>query len=140
MTEQLRPGFERWAAAQSLDTDYHLGRYSRPVTRWAFAAWCAQAERITALAAQNQRLTAQVQSLQNDCHRIDTARATHLQHTTALGEEVESLRLQMQELARQAVAAGEERDALRVKLAEAETLRAEWKAAAMAVIREPYRD
>ena len=100
----------------------------------------AGAERITALAAQNQRLTAQVQSLQNDCHRIDTARATHLQHATALGEEVESLRLQMQELARQAVAAGEERDALRVKLADAETLRAEWKAAAMAVIREPYRD
>ena len=130
MSEQLRPGFERWAATQNLDTDYHLGRYSRLVTRWAFAAWCAQAERITALAAQNQRLTAQVQSLQNDCHRIDAA----------LGEEVESLRLQMQELARQAVAAGEERDALRVKLAEAETLRAEWKAAAMAVIQEPYRD
>lgn len=92
MTTTAQQQFELWARKQGFtDLSQHLGRYNRAVVRWMWAAWLAQSERITDMAAALDRSHKRSTELLRQCRDHDTRRAAAVAQAASLAAEVERL-------------------------------------------------
>ena len=92
MTDRIRDSFELFAKAQGFrDFRHHFNRYGSPVVRHMWAAWQAQSERITDMAAALNRAQARNAELVNQCRDHDARRTAAMAQAASLAEEVERL-------------------------------------------------
>lgn len=92
MTTTVQQQFELWARKQGFaDLSQSLGRYNRAVVRWMWAAWLAQSERITDMAAALDRSHKRSTELLMQCRDHDTRRAAAVAQSASLAAEVDRL-------------------------------------------------
>lgn len=92
MSDRIRAEFELWARKQGFtDLSQHMGRYCRPVVRHMWAAWQAQAERISDMAAALDRSHKRSTELLKQCRDHDGRRAAAVAQAATLAAEVDRL-------------------------------------------------
>ena len=92
MTDRIRAEFELFATKQGFrDLSQHMGRYCRPAVRHMWAAWQAQAERISDMAAALDRSHKRSTELLKQCRDHDARRTAAVAQAAGLAAEVERL-------------------------------------------------
>ena len=96
MTDRILSDFHAWVRLHpptdaAPDLTMHMGRHARPVIRHMWAAWQAQAERITDMAAALDRSYKRSTELLKQCRDHDTRRVAAVQQAQALADEVARL-------------------------------------------------
>lgn len=92
MSATIQQQFELWARKQGFtDLSQHLGRYNRAVVRWMWAAWLAQSERITDMAAALDRSHKRSTELLKQCRDYQSRAERFAQQSAGLAAEMERL-------------------------------------------------